>query len=86
MFISSIMKDAPNMTTNCFESTNKMNSHADTCCLGSNWRLLYLTNDVVDVTPFSNWYDSMCDLPICDGVTYVQLPLGEEFVLEIHQA
>ena len=63
-----------------------MDSHADTCCLGSNWEILYLTDDVVNVTPFSGYYDVMCDVPICGGATYVQLSSGEEFVLEIHQA
>ena len=86
MFISSIIKDAPNVTTPGFESTNEMDSHADTCCLGSNWKLLYLTNDVVDVTPFSDRYDAMCDVPIGGGATYIQLPSGEEYVLVIHQA
>ena len=86
MFISSLMKDAPNVTTPGFESTNEMDSHADTCCLGSNWRLLYLPNDVIDVTPFSDWYNVLCDVPIGGGTTYIQLPSGEEFVLEIHQA
>lgn len=45
----------------------------------------FLAGDVVDVTPFSDRYDAMCDVPICWGATYIQLPLGEEFILEIHQ-
>ena len=47
---------------------------------------MYLTDDVADVTPFSDRYDAMCDVSICRGATYVQLPSRKEFVLEIHQA
>ena len=86
MFISSLVKDDPNVTTPGFESMNEMDLHADTCCFGSNWNLLYLTDNVVDVTPFSDWYKAMCDVPIGGGAKYIQLPLVEEFVLEIHQA
>ena len=79
-----VLEQTPNMTTPGYKSSNEMDSHADTCCLDSNRQILYLTNDIVDMTSFSYQYDVMCDMPICGGTTYVQLPSGDEFVLEIH--
>ena len=31
---------------------NELNTHADTCCAGANWKLMELTNEVCDVSPF----------------------------------
>ena len=67
------------MTTPSFKATNEMDSYADTCCLGSDWKLSYLTNDVVDVTPSSDCYDAMCDIPLCGGYHLFSASLEGDF-------
>jgi hypothetical protein len=41
----------PNDTVTGTIGRNEMDTHADTCCAGANWRLLDFTNEVSEVTP-----------------------------------
>ena len=83
--ISSMNVDIPRPTTPGDISSCEFDSHADTCCLGRNFVPLYFTEEVVDVTPFTDRYDALRDVPIAGGATHVQLPDGSEYILEVHQ-
>ena len=83
--ICSIKSDIPRSTTPGDMSTCEFDSHADTCCMGKNFAPLYFTEEVVDVTPFTDRYTALRDVPIAGGATHVQLSDGSEYILEIHQ-
>ena len=42
----------PHETTPGAIARNEMDTHADTCCAGANWKLMEMTNEVCEVTPF----------------------------------
>jgi hypothetical protein len=75
-------------------STNKktanradLDSHADTCCAGSNCKVLAETGEKVSVTPFSKSYTAMSDIPIATVATAYDDPTtGEVTLLIIHEA
>ena len=41
-----------------------MDTHADTCCAGSNWSLLELTGKICEVNPFMESYQPVSDIPV----------------------
>ena len=47
----------------------KLDSHADTCVLGSNFKLIELTGEVVHVVPYHEEYDEKKDVPILSAAT-----------------
>ena len=64
-----------------------LDSHADTCCAGSNMQVLELSGEKVTVTPYSEHYDAMTDIPIATVVTVWENPKnGEAWMLVIHEA
>jgi hypothetical protein len=42
-------------------SMNKMDAHANICCTGANWAIMYLTGDVCKVTPFLDFCTYLCN-------------------------
>ena len=65
----------------------ELDSHADTCILGSNFKLIELTGEVVDVVPYHEEYDAKKDVPIVSAATAWTHPdTGETFILDYHQA
>jgi hypothetical protein len=42
-------------------SMNKMDTHANICCTGANWAIMYLTGDVCKVTPFLDFCTYLCN-------------------------
>lgn len=65
----------------------EMDTHADTCCLGSNFRVLSYTNMVCDVMPFLDTYSPSRNVPIVTGVTAFDDPeTGQSYLLEVNQA
>ena len=65
----------------------ELDSHADTCILGSNFKLIELTGEVVDVVPYREEYDVKKDVPIVSAATAWTHPdTGEMFILDYHQA
>ena len=65
----------------------ELDSHADTCVLGSNFKLIELTGEVVDVVPYHEEYDAKKDVPIVSAATAWTHPdTGETFILDYHQA
>jgi hypothetical protein len=47
-----------------FISRNEMDTHADTCCAGSNWSVLEYTGQLCEVTPFLSSYEPVTEIPI----------------------
>ena len=41
-----------------------LDSHADTCCAGSNMQVLELSGEKVTVTPYSEHYNALTDIPL----------------------
>jgi hypothetical protein len=78
----------------CISSTSRINadradldSHADTCCAGSNCSVLSLTGEQVSVTPFSDTYQAMPDVPIATVATAYDDPTtGHVTILVINEA
>ena len=65
----------------------ELDLHADTCVLGSNFKLIELTGEVVDVVPHHKEYDSKKDVLIVSAATAWTHPdTGEMFILDYHQA
>ncbi|GFH56846.1 hypothetical protein CTEN210_13322 [Chaetoceros tenuissimus] len=63
----------------------EIDNHADTICFGKNFRPVYFTSQVCTVSPFLDLYDSRQDVPICTGVTAVDLNDGATILLEAGQ-
>ena len=64
-----------------------LDSHADTSCAGSNMAVLELTGEKVNVTPFSEHYSAVTDVPIATVATVWEDPRnGELWLLVIHEA
>ena len=45
-------------------STNEMDSHADTCVAGKNWNVMSYSDVVCEVSPFTDEYESIKEVPI----------------------
>ena len=61
--------------------------HADTCVVGSNFKLIELTGEVAEVIPYHEGYDLKKDVLIMSAVTAQTHPnTGETFILDYHQA
>jgi hypothetical protein len=64
-----------------------LDSHADTCCAGSNMAVLDLTGEKVNVLPFSDTMEAVQDVPIATCVTIWEDPSnGAAWMLVIHEA
>ena len=64
----------------------EMDSHADTTTGGSNFELVYDTGQRVEVSPFSEEYEALQDIPIGTGVTAYDCPKsGTTYLLVFHQ-
>jgi len=59
-------------------------NHADTCCLGSSFRLIEFTNQVCSVTGFMDGMEES-NVPIVTGATRWTLPKGDSYILIVHQ-
>ena len=65
---------------------NELDSHADTCALGSNFVPLHYTGRVCDVSPYSSTYDPERDVPIVTGATaYTDQASGQVYILVINE-
>ena len=51
-------------TTPGHVSRNEMDTHADTCCAGSNWSLLETTGQFCEVSPFLSTYEPVSEIPL----------------------
>jgi hypothetical protein len=65
----------------------EMDSHADTCVAGANTRVMDYTDIKVSVSPFSDSYEAIKDVPIVTVATAWDDPAtGKVTVLYIHEA
>jgi hypothetical protein len=65
----------------------ELDSHADTCAVGSTAYILEYTDRVVDVAPFSDDYQQMEEIPIVKAAfAYDDPATGETFILTFGQA
>jgi hypothetical protein len=66
---------------------SELDSHADTCVAGANTRVTDYADTKVSVSPFSDSYESIKDIPIATVATAWDDPeTGEVIVLYIHEA
>jgi hypothetical protein len=63
----------------------KQDSHADTSCAGSNFKVIEYTNKSCDVAPFSNHYDIMKGDPFVKARTAYNSPHGRTYILILNQ-
>ena len=83
--ISRMGKD-PKATIVGHMARTEVDNHADTTCFGSNFTLMYITNKVCDVTPFSEEYSAMTDIQIVGACTaWVEPTTGQTFILVFHE-
>ena len=64
----------------------EMDSHADTCCLGSNFIPIYFTGKVCDVAPFLSDLPNQEGIQICSGATAFDNGDGGTYILVINEA
>jgi len=62
----------------------EIDNHADTCCLGSNFRLMTYTNQVCTVNGFLDGMEET-DIPIVTGATAWVSPNGDKYILVVNQ-
>jgi hypothetical protein len=72
----------PNDTVTGTIGRNEMDTHADTCCAGANWRLLDFTNEVCEVTPFLDSYEPVKEVMVTRcGTVWTSPNTGHEYLL-----
>ena len=71
----------PGFVANC-----ELDSHADTCVAGPNFRIDELTGEHCDVAPYSSDYKPIKDVPIVNASTaYTDNETGETLILRFNQ-
>ena len=64
----------------------EMDSHADTCVAGPNFLVLSFTGEQCDVTPYTNDYQPITNVPVVNAATaYTDKPTGETYILHFNQ-
>jgi len=80
--IVSMTEQIPNSTKIGEYGRNELDTHADTCCAGSNWRLMEYTGETCQVSPFLESYDATNDVPIAKcGTVWTSDVTGQEYLL-----
>jgi hypothetical protein len=70
-----------------FYGSVELDSHADTCTVGANFRFIAHTEKSCNVTPFHPHYQSLQNVPIVQAATaYTDPESGETFILIVNQA
>jgi len=73
--------DRPVVVSNC-----KLNSHANTCCLGANFRPILFTGKVCDVSTFLDTLPAQGNVEICSGATAYEDEQGVTHILIVNEA
>ena len=61
---------------------NELDTHADTCCTGVNWKLLKLTGDICEVTPFLDSYEPISEIPLAHcGMVWTDPTTMQDYLL-----
>ena len=67
--------------------TCKLDSHADTCCLGQNFNILNESSCVYDVLPYNNKYSDVTNINILSEASVYTHPVTHTtYTLIIHDA
>jgi hypothetical protein len=65
---------------------SEIDNHADTTCFGSNFTAISFTGEYCEVSPFSETYATLTDIPIASAATAWDNPeTGEVVILLFHQ-
>ncbi len=64
---------------------NDMDTMADTCCAGKNWRMIVDTGFTCDVFPFKDGYEAEKNVPVGTCATLITIGQGSEFILIRHE-
>ena len=65
---------------------SEMDSHADTCVAGPNFMILEFTGEQCDVTPYTNEYQPITNVPVVNAVTaFTDESSGETVILHFNQ-
>ena len=65
---------------------NEMDSNADTCCLGTNFVILKITQRTADVYPYDSSYEPLHNVPIVTGATvYTDRSTGASMILVVNE-
>jgi hypothetical protein len=68
------------------EGQCELDSHADTCVAGANFLAWDFTGTTCEVSPFTDAYESMKDVPVVSAATaWTNDDSGETFILLFHQ-
>ena len=64
----------------------EMDSHADTCVAGPNFRILECTGEECDVTPYTTDYKPMVNVAVVNAATaFTDATTGETVILQFNQ-
>jgi hypothetical protein len=64
-----------------------LDSHADTCCAGATAQVIEYTGRSCDVSPFSNEYDALTNIPVVKAATAYDDPeTGDTYILVMGEA
>ena len=74
-----------NPTTPGRIARNELDSHADTCCAGSNSTPMLYTGEHCKVSPFLSTYDVVQEIPIARCCTVWNPYEGKEYLLVGHE-
>eukprot|EP00957_Ditylum_brightwellii_P160185 12194819-Ditylum_brightwellii.AAC.1 len=63
-----------------------MDSHADTCCAGANWRVVDSTGEIYEVNPFLDSYEPVQEVPLAKcAMVFTDKDDGAEMLLMADQ-
>jgi hypothetical protein len=68
------------------QGRSDLDSHADTCVVGSHYKVIEYTGETCNVHPFSDEYEPVKDVPIVHAGTAYEHTTGETFILVACQA
>ena len=72
----------PHETTVGTVGRNELDTHADTCCAGANWKLMEMTHEVCEVTPFLDSYEPVKEVLVARCCSVWTSPqTGTEYLL-----
>ena len=68
-------------------ANNESDTNADTCCLGTNFKVLSYTNKTADVYPYDSTYKPIANVPIVTGATaYTDPESGKTYILVFNES
>jgi len=72
----------PHQTQDGHVARNELDTHADTCCAGANWRLMSHTGEICEVSPFLSSYDPVQEILVGRCCTvWTNQDDGQEYLL-----